>query len=532
MTAVSEQTAPNSVLAPPPNPLSTEFLAKLTRHLCVGPNPAVHTAVAPFTGRGFAQIPLSDEAAVDTAFHLARSAQRRWAAMPIEYRARIMLRYHDLVLKRREEGLDIVQLETGKARIHAAEELLDVAVTARHYARVAGKLLRPQSHQGAFPLITSSLERHHPKGVVGVISPWNYPLTLAVGDAIPALLAGNAVVIKPDLQTTLTALWAIDLLYEAGLPEGLFGVVAGEGPVVGPMITERGDYIMFTGSTAVGRQVAARAGERLVGASMELGGKNAMIVCDDANLHRAAEIATRASFANAGQLCISMERIYVQANVAEEFTRLFVERVNKLTMVAKIGWAGDVGSLISRKQLETVTRHVDDALAKGAVVLTGGRPRPDIGPFFYEPTVLTNVSEDMACFGQETFGPVVSVYAFDTEAEAIRLANDTAYGLNASVITRDEVRGRLIAASLHAGTVNVNEGYATAWAATGAPMGGWGDSGLGRRHGRDGLLKYTESQTIGTQRILGWGTPPFMTHKQWADSLVLMVRGLKAIGRK
>lgn len=443
-----------------------------------------------------------------------------------------MLRYHDLILQRREEGLDIIQMETGKARIHAVEELLDVAITARHYARVASKALRPESHQGAFPLISSAVELHHPKGVVGVISPWNYPLALAVGDAIPALLAGNAVVIKPDLQTTLTALWAIDLMYEAGIPEGLFGVVAGEGATVGPMITERGDYIMFTGSTGVGRQVAARAGERLVGCSMELGGKNAMIVCDDANLNKAAEIAQRASFANAGQLCISMERIYVHASVVDQFTKLFIDRVNKMRMAPELGWKADIGSLISRKQLDTVNRHVDDAIAKGANVLAGGKPRPDVGPFYFEPTVLTNVSEDMVCFREETFGPVVSIYTFDTEAEALAMANSTAYGLNASVITRNERRGKELAAQLKAGTVNVNEGYATAWAATSAPMGGWGDSGLGRRHGREGLMKYTEAQTIGVQRFMGWGTPPFMTHKQWADSLTLIVKGLKLVGRK
>ena len=297
------------------------------------------------------------------------------------------------------------------------------------------------------------------------------------------------------------------------------------------MITERGDYIMFTGSTGVGRQVAARCGERLVGCSMELGGKNAMIVCDDANIAKAAEIAQRASFANAGQLCISMERIYVHRSVAEDFTEAMVARVEKMRLSAEVGWNADVGSLISRKQLDTVISHVDDARAKGATVLVGGRPRPDVGPFFFEPTVLANVSEDMACFSNETFGPVVSIYPYDTEAEAIELANRTDYGLNASVITRDLRRGREIASKLHAGTVNVNEGYATAWAATGAPMGGFGDSGLGRRHGREGLMKYTESQTIGTQRFAGWGTPPFMTHKQWGAVLVGYSKMMKKLGR-
>ncbi len=533
MTALTEQPSPTHAdFDGLGGVISPDRLATLIRHLTVGSDPESVPVIAPFTGRTLAQLPVSSEAAVDTAFAIAGKAQRFWAQTSVAQRSRIMLRFHDLILDRREEGLDIVQLETGKARNHAVEELLDVAITARHYARVASKLLKPRKRSGAFPILTSAVELHHPKGVIGAISPWNYPLTLAVGDAIAALMAGNAVVLKPDLQTTLTALWAIDLLYEAGLPEGLFGVVAGDGAVVGPMITERGDYIMFTGSTGVGRQVAARCGERLVGCSMELGGKNAMIVCDDANIKKAAEVAERASFANAGQLCISMERIYVHTSIFDEFVQALADRLAKVRLKAEIGWDSDMGSLISRKQLETVNRHVDDAIAKGATVVSGGKPRPDVGPFYFDPTVLTNVSPDMVCFGEETFGPVVSVYPFDTEAQAIRLVNDSDYGLNASVLTRDERRGREIGSKIQAGTVNVNEGYATAWSSHGSPMGGWGDSGLGRRHGSEGILKYTEAQTIGTQRIMGWGTPPFLTHKQWADSLVLFVRGMKAAGKK
>lgn len=531
MTAVADRVAPNPVSEDLARVIPPDRIDSLLRHLCVEANPATTPLITPLTGRKITDIPLSSEAAVDTAFAIARQAQKQWAMTSPAARARVILRFHDLVLARREEALDIIQIENGKARIHAAEELLDVAMTARYYARTAPALLKPARRQPAVPVISSVVELHHPKGVVGVISPWNYPLTLAVSDAIPALLAGNGIVLKPDLQTTLCALWAVDLLYEAGLPEGLFGVVAGEGYEVGPMITERGDYIMFTGSTNVGRQVAARCGERLVGCSMELGGKNAMIVCDDVNLRRAAEIAQRACFANSGQLCISMERMYVHSSIFDDFTALLVERVRKMRLSAQIGWDADMGSLITRRQLDTITRHVDDAVAKGATVLVGGKPRPDIGPFFFEPTILTDVNDDMECFANETFGPVVSVYPFDTEAEAIRMANDSPYGLNASVLTGDPSRGRLIAAQLHSGTVNVNEGYAGAWGATGTPMGGFGDSGLGRRHGQEGLLKYTETQSIATQRFIGLGTPPILNHKQWADSLVLTMKFFKAIGR-
>ncbi len=532
MTATLDQSEPALLAGLRTGSISEDRIQQLLRHLCVSGNAATATVVAPFTLKPITTIPLSNESAVDTAFEIARQAQRQWATTAVAYRARIMLRFHDLVMARRDEGLDIVQLETGKARMHATEELLDVLITARHYARTAANLLKPQRRAGAFPIITSVVELRHPKGVVGVISPWNYPLNLAVTDALAALMAGNGVVLKPDIQTTLTALWAVDLLYEAGLPDGLFGVVSGEGPDVGPMITERGDYVMFTGSTRVGREVAARCGERLVGCSMELGGKNAMIVCDDANISRAAEIAERASFANAGQLCISMERIYVQTSVMDGFLEAFIPRVQNLRLAAEVGWGADIGSLISERQLETIERHVNDAIAKGAIVLAGAQSRPDIGPLFYEPTVLTNVDPSMTCFREETFGPVVSLYEFDTEAEAIALANSSEYGLNGSVITRDERRGREIASKLHAGTINVNEGYAAAWSATGSPMGGMGNSGMGRRHGAEGLLKYTEAQTIASQRYLGLGTPPMMTNKQWAATVVAMLRGMKAVGRK
>ena len=267
--------------------------------------------IEPFSGDVLYSLPTSTEADVDAAFDRARAVQPAWAAMSIASRCAVMLRFHDLLLADRHAGLDLVQRETGKARKDANEEVLDVCITARHYARDARRLLRPRRHLGAFPGLVGVTELRTPKGVVGVISPWNYPVTLAASDAIPAMIAGNASVLKPDVQTTLSALWIADLLMQAGLPEGVFTVVSGEGPVVGPMVIDRSDYVMFTGSTAVGRQVAQRCGERLIGCSMELGGKNAMIVRADAEPEWAASIAVRGSFSNSGQLCISMERIYV-----------------------------------------------------------------------------------------------------------------------------------------------------------------------------------------------------------------------------
>lgn len=484
----------------------------------------------PFTGSVLYQLPTSTEADLDHAFDNARKAQIAWSLIDLSERKRIILRFHDLLMQERHAGLDIVQWETGKARRDANEEILDVCITSRHYARDAKRLLKSRRHFGALPGLTGVVENRIPKGVVGIISPWNYPITLAASDAIPALLAGNSVVLKPDIQTTLCALWIADLLSQAGLPEGVFTVVSGEGPVVGPMVIDRADYIMFTGSTAVGRSVAARCGERLIGASMELGGKNAMVVRADVDPETAASIAVRASFANSGQLCISMERIYVQETVYQSFLEAFVRRTAALRMTAHLGWGAEMGSLISEKQAKRVQEHVDQAVGQGAVVHTGGKRRPDIGPYFFEPTILTGVNDSMTLCAQETFGPVVAVYPVSSDSEAIERANDTEYGLNASVITRDIAVGQRIARQLHAGTVNINEGYAAAWASKRAPMGGMGASGLGRRHGDEGFWKYTEPQTVATQRALGFGPQFGWTDERWGNFLATSIGALKKIG--
>lgn len=491
-----------------------------------------HVTRAPFTDEVLARLPFATVDDVDAAFSDARRAQRAWADVPPSDRARVLFRVHDRFLAGLEPALDLMQWETGKARIHAAEELLDAAINARHYAVVGPRLLRDRRRRGALPLLVGVEEIRHPKGVVGIIAPWNYPLTLAASDAMPALMAGNAVILRPDPRTALTALWVAEQFHAAGVPRDLFQVLLGDGPVIGTALIDRADHIMFTGSTATGRLVAARAAQRLIGSSLELGGKNAMIIRADADLDRAVDVAVRACFSSAGQLCLSIERMLVHASVHDEFLRRFTDRVRSMTLAPIIDWGADMGSLLGADQLTRTVGHVEAAVAAGARIVVGGRARSDLGPWFYEPTVLVGTPLDHMVWREETFGPVVSVRAFATDEEAVALANDSEYGLNASIITRDVRMGRALARRLQAGMVNINEGYAPAWASVDAPMGGRKASGLGRRHGDEGVLLYTETQTVAVQRALSFGPQFGMTQQQWIGLLSRLMAGMKRLRLK
>ncbi|WP_336212990.1 succinic semialdehyde dehydrogenase [Nonomuraea sp. LPB2021202275-12-8] len=488
---------------------------------------------APFTGEPLAELRLSGADDVREAYRRARAAQAGWGALPVAARARPFLLLHDAILDRRDEILDLLQDETGKARRHAFEEVLDVAGCALYYARRAAGLLAPHRRRGIFPVATRVSELRRPKGVVALISPWNYPLSLGVTDAVPALLAGNAIVHKPDIQTARTTQWAVDLLVELGMPRDIWQLVPGEPDAVGEALLDDADYVAFTGSTRSGRKIAEEAAKRLIGCSLELGGKNPMVVLDDADLDHAVQGAIRACFTNAGQLCLSIERLYVHESTFDAFAGRLVKQVRNLKLGAGRDWSVQMGSLTFQRQLDAVSAHVDDAVARGATVLTGGKARPDLGPLFYEPTVLTGVTDDMELCRNETFGPVVALYPFASDDEAVELANDTVYGLNASVWTSDLARGRALAARIRAGTVNINEGYGSAYASYDAPMGGMKASGLGRRHGAEGLLRYTESQTVASQATWLGFEPPFdLTYDTWADVLANTLKTMRRLRLK
>jgi len=510
--------------------ISREGLRQLTELVPLAGNEGPPLQViSPGTGAMLAEYPHGTPATVSKAVRRARRAQSEWAETNLVEREAVLMRYHDLILAHREEILDLIQLETGKARKSAFEEVADVALVSRYYGLNAERHLGPHQRKGALPGLTSTWEHHRPKGVVGFISPWNYPLSMAITDALPALVAGNGAVLKPDQQTPFTALWALQLLHRAGLPYDLFQIVTGKGSELGTPLIDQVDYVAFTGSTKTGRIVARQAAERLIGCSLELGGKNPMIVLADADLESAVEGAIRGCFANAGQLCISIERLYIAESVFERFTQRLAARVSRMTLGSQLDFEADMGSLVSQAQLEKVEAHVLDAVTKGAKVLAGGRARPDIGPYFFEPTVLQGVSEEMEICSEETFGPVVSVSPFDSVEEAIERANDSRYGLNAAVWTSDAEVGREVAARIEAGTVNVNEAYAATWGSIDAPMGGFKESGLGRRHGAEGILKYTEAQTISVQRGMPIASPAGVGEKDFSELMTGALRLLRWI---
>jgi acyl-CoA reductase-like NAD-dependent aldehyde dehydrogenase len=456
----------------------------------------------PATGKVVAVVDIVAAERIPELVATARAAQPGWEALGFEGRAEVLRRAQKWVMDNTEREIQTIVSETGKAweEAHLAEVAL-VASAFGFWAKNAEKYLAEEKVKTASPFVKGRklAVRYAPVGVVGVIAPWNYPLSTSVGDAIPALAAGNAVIVKPSEVTPLSPMLMGEGLRECGMPDGVYQVAPGFGDTGAALIDEV-DFIMFTGSTATGKKVMERAARTLTPVSLELGGKDPMIVCADADLERAANAAVHYSMQNAGQTCISTERVYVEEPIYDEFVELVTDRMRALRQGAP-GGAGsiDLGAMIHPPQSDIVEAHVKDAVDKGARVLAGGRRSDDQG-HYYEPTLLVDVDHDMRCMREETFGPTLPVMRVADAEEAVRLSNDSEYGLQASVWTKDVAKGERLARRIEAGAVTVNDAQINMLAFE-LPMGGWKSSGVGSRHGADGIRKYTKKQALVVTRF-------------------------------
>jgi acyl-CoA reductase-like NAD-dependent aldehyde dehydrogenase len=451
----------------------------------------------PATGQVVRTVPTTPPEDVPSVVAHARAQQPAWEALGFDGRARVLRRAQKWVIDHAETIVATIVAETGKTWEDAfGAEVVYAANGFGFWAKRAPQYLADEKVRSSNPVLLGRklVVRYRPVGVVGVIGPWNYPLTNSFGDCIPALAAGNAVVLKPATATPLTSLLMLDCLRECGVPDGVFQVAVGRADTAEALI-DGVDMVMFTGSTATGRKVAERAARTLTPVSLELGGKDPMIVLADADLERAANAATYYSMQNGGQTCISVERAYVEAPVYDAFVAKVTDKVRALRQGAPAGPGSvDVGAVTIEPQLEIVRRHVEQARAAGAQVPVGGQARDGDGRFF-EPTVLTGVDHSMECMTEETFGPTLPIMKVADADEAVRLANDSPYGLGASVWTRDVTRGEAIARRVESGSVCVNDAQIN-YLALELPMGGWKASGLGMRHGAPGIRKYTRSQAL------------------------------------
>ena len=477
-----------SVLPPQINPLLIDSL-----------NPATNEINATFDSTQPSQLP--------KIFESARAAHKTWSARPLAARAAVLKNLRDAIFKNRDKIADVISRETGKPRVEAIfAEVLLALDTADFVAKRAAQWLRPEKvpHHNLAMKAKSGWLEFNPLGVVAIISPWNYPFSIPMAQVIPALAAGNAVILKPSELTpwsgALIGELFAELCAQSKLPQDLVQVVQGRGELGAALIASGPDKVFFTGSVATGQRIAEACAKKLIPSSLELGGKDSMIVLADADLNVASSAAVWGSFMNCGQTCISVERIYAEAPIVDQFTRLCVEKTNRLRLGPPSDPDAEIGPLIRPRQLEKVEEQIAEAKKRGARVLTGGDRRPDLGPNFLDPAVVTQVDHSMDLMREETFGPVLAIQMVKNADEAVALANDSRFALSASIWTASRRRGRELASRLNAGSVMIND-VASYYGIAEAPHGGSGDSGWGRSHSRLGLLEMVQVKYVDEDRL-------------------------------
>ncbi|MGB8595264.1 MAG: aldehyde dehydrogenase family protein [Candidatus Sulfotelmatobacter sp.] len=469
------------------------------------------SSVNPATGEILRELECAGESDVHAAVARARSAQGDWAEIGVRKRIAVLREFQRRLHKRKSEIAEAITREAGKPVAEAlTTEVLVVLDAARFLIDNAYRLLRdePLPHGNLATKLKRGRLVHEPYGVVGIISPWNYPFSIPATETLAALVAGNAVVLKPSEFTSLVALELESLLHAAGIPKDVFQLVVGDGTTGAALIHSQIDKLVFTGSVATGKRIAVAAAERLLPVMLELGGKDPMLVLDDADVDVASSAAIWGAFVNAGQTCLSVERCYVHRTLYESFLRACAEKTKKLRVGHGLDPETDVGPMIHERQLRIVEAHVEDAVTRGARLLVGGSRLAELGPSFYKPTVLADVTHEMRIMREETFGPVLPVAAFDSDDEAVQLANDSEFGLAACVWTHDDARGARLARRIQAGTVMVND-VVSCFGISEAPHGGVKSSGVGRAHGRFGLeemvrLKYVDSDLMPGMKKVWW----------------------------
>jgi len=507
-------------------------------------------SVNPATGEILREFECSSDDEVLAAVARARAAQPGWRDLGVGRRIAILRNFQRRLHEKKSEIAEAITREAGKPRTEAlVTEVLVVLDAARFLIENAHRLLadKPIPHGSPATKLKSGSLLREPYGIIGIISPWNYPFSIPATETLAALVAGNAVVLKPSEFTSLVALELRSLLRAAGVPEDVFQVIVGDGAAGAALLRSRIDKLVFTGSVPTGKRIATAAAERLLPVVLELGGKDPMLVLDDANIDVASSAAVWGAFVNAGQACLSVERCYVHRSLYENFLTACTEKTKKLRVGSGMDLETDVGPLIHKRQLRIVATHVEEAKSCGARILAGGVPLPELGANFYAPTVLADVTHEIRIMREETFGPVLPVMAFDRDEEAVRLANDSEYGLAASIWTRDPKRGERLARQIQAGTIMVND-VISCFGISEAPHGGFKASGIGRTHGRFGLeemvrLKYLDVDRMPGMKKVWWysygerfarqmeGFVDFQFARKWGERVSGALRAAGSVGR-